>query len=181
MTDREQRAQLDLLARLNRRHLAQTPGEAELAARIESFELAYRMQMAAPEALDLERENAGDAAAVRPRQSEVRPFRQAMPDRPADGRARRAVRADLQRRHGKRTELGRPHRHRRATIAGFAGETDKPIAGAADRPASSAACSTRRWCIWCGEFGRLPIAQKGEHRAAITIRTPSPPGWPAAA
>ena len=32
----------------------QNPGEAELAARIESFELAYRMQMAAPEALDVD-------------------------------------------------------------------------------------------------------------------------------
>ena len=42
--------------RLNRRHLEQHPGEAELAARIESFELAYRMQMAAPEALDVDSE-----------------------------------------------------------------------------------------------------------------------------
>ena len=35
--------------------------------------------------------------------------------------------------------------------------------------------------IWGGEFGRLPLAQKGENRAATTTRTPSPPGWPAAA
>ena len=35
--------------------------------------------------------------------------------------------------------------------------------------------------LCCGEFGRLPIVQKGAERAAITIRTPSPPGWPAAA
>ncbi len=48
MSAEQQRAQLDLLARLGKHHLAQTPGEPELAARIESFELAYRMQMAAP-------------------------------------------------------------------------------------------------------------------------------------
>ena len=36
------------------------------------------------------------------------------------------LRADLQRRHGERAELGRPHRHRQATIAQFAGETDIP-------------------------------------------------------
>ena len=72
MTDAEQRPQLDLLNRLNRRAPASSiPHEAELAARIESFELAYRMQMAAPEALDVDRESKADAGAVRPRQSEV--------------------------------------------------------------------------------------------------------------
>src|SRR5262245_39812784 len=58
MTDDQQRRQIDLITRLNRRHLEQAPGEAALAARIESFELAYRMQMAAPEAFDLDREPA---------------------------------------------------------------------------------------------------------------------------
>ncbi len=53
-----QRAQLDLLATLNRRHLERAPHEPELAARLESFELAYRMQMSAPEVLDLGRESA---------------------------------------------------------------------------------------------------------------------------
>ena len=52
MTDAQQRAQFDLAARLNSHHLA-TTGDASLQARIESFELAYRMQMTAPEALDL--------------------------------------------------------------------------------------------------------------------------------
>lgn len=55
-TDLQQRAQLDLMARLNNHDMKKHPHEAELAARIESFELAYRMQMAAPEALDVERE-----------------------------------------------------------------------------------------------------------------------------
>ena len=55
-TDAEQRAQIDLINRLNKRHRDQHPHEADLAARIESFELAYRMQMAAPEALDVNRE-----------------------------------------------------------------------------------------------------------------------------
>src|ERR1700704_2066891 len=45
MTDAQQRAQLDLLARLNHRRLDQHPGDSDLAARIETFELAYRMQM----------------------------------------------------------------------------------------------------------------------------------------
>lgn len=48
-----QRRKLDLLAQRNQRHLKQSGQDARLAARMESFELAYRMQMEAPEALDL--------------------------------------------------------------------------------------------------------------------------------
>jgi len=44
---------LDFLGRLNREHLAQRPGEFDLEARIQSFELAARMQTAAKEALDI--------------------------------------------------------------------------------------------------------------------------------
>src|SRR3954452_20880040 len=57
MTDEQQRRQLDFASRLNKRSRQQQhPHEADLAARIESFELAYRMQMAAPEALDVNAE-----------------------------------------------------------------------------------------------------------------------------
>ena len=51
-----QRRQLDLLAELNRKHLEQRPEDAALDARIESFELAYRMQAEAAEAFDVSRE-----------------------------------------------------------------------------------------------------------------------------
>jgi uncharacterized protein (DUF1501 family) len=54
---REQRRQLDLLLELNRRHEAQRGGtDAALEARIQSFELAYRMQMDAADAFDVSRE-----------------------------------------------------------------------------------------------------------------------------
>lgn len=46
----------DLLARLNQRHLAARAGDSRLDARIKSYELAARMQLAAPEVLDLSRE-----------------------------------------------------------------------------------------------------------------------------
>lgn len=52
-SDSQQRAQLDLLRELNQAHAVTRTTQADLAARINSFELAYRMQMAAPEALDL--------------------------------------------------------------------------------------------------------------------------------
>ncbi len=63
VTPEQQRANLDLLAQLNQKHAAQHPGHDELAARMESFELAYRMQMQVPEALDLSKENAKTLAA----------------------------------------------------------------------------------------------------------------------
>jgi hypothetical protein len=47
---------LALLRELNRDHLAQSPGDSRLEARIASYELAARMQTSAPEALDLARE-----------------------------------------------------------------------------------------------------------------------------
>jgi len=56
LSDAQQRAQLDILNQMNQEHQQQRPQEADLAARIQSFELAYRMQMAAPEALDVQQE-----------------------------------------------------------------------------------------------------------------------------
>jgi hypothetical protein len=49
-------AAIDLLARLNREHAAVRTGDERLDARIRSYELAARMQLAAPEALDLSKE-----------------------------------------------------------------------------------------------------------------------------
>lgn len=53
-----QRQNLDLLAQLNRRHLEQHPGEADLETRIASYELAAAMQTSAREALDISQEPA---------------------------------------------------------------------------------------------------------------------------
>jgi hypothetical protein len=58
VTADQQRARLRLLSKLNEEHLAANPGEGELAARISSYELASRMQLAAPEAVDLAHEPA---------------------------------------------------------------------------------------------------------------------------
>src|ERR1051325_5044279 len=58
ITPAHQRANLDLLAALNQEHAAQHPGHHELAARMDNYELAFRMQMQVPELIDLEREDA---------------------------------------------------------------------------------------------------------------------------
>ena len=54
-----QRRQLDLLLSLNREHQKTRAEDALLDARIQSFELAYRMQMAATDAFDISREPRG--------------------------------------------------------------------------------------------------------------------------
>jgi len=56
VSSRAQRAQLDLLQELNREHLERRQQEAELESRIQSFELAYRMQSEAGDAFDVSRE-----------------------------------------------------------------------------------------------------------------------------
>ncbi len=55
-TPQHRRAQLDLMNRLNGRHLERHGANGELEARIESYELAFRMQSAAPEAMELAQE-----------------------------------------------------------------------------------------------------------------------------
>jgi len=50
-------AGVDLLGRLNREHAAHRPGDERLEGRIKSYELAARMQLAAPEALDVSGES----------------------------------------------------------------------------------------------------------------------------
>ena len=58
LPESEQREQLDLLARLNRRHLAQHDGDPELNGQIKAMETAFRMQREAMETFDISREPA---------------------------------------------------------------------------------------------------------------------------
>ncbi len=57
VTREDQRWQLDLVARLNTEHLAAHPGEADLLGRIQSFELAYRMQSEGISLIDFSQES----------------------------------------------------------------------------------------------------------------------------
>ena len=56
VTQKQQRAELDALNFLNRRHLKQRSGTTELEARINAYELAFRMQTEAPELVDISKE-----------------------------------------------------------------------------------------------------------------------------
>src|SRR4029079_3762847 len=58
LSPEDQRARLDTLAKLNELDMQKFPGNSELAARISSYELAYRMQGCAPSAADAGSESA---------------------------------------------------------------------------------------------------------------------------
>jgi len=57
MNKDQERARLDHLARMNQNHSERYPGNTDLSARISSYELAYRMQGCAPEAVDIASES----------------------------------------------------------------------------------------------------------------------------
>jgi hypothetical protein len=160
MSARPQRNQLDLLKELNEIHLEQHPQEAELNARIESFELGYRMQLAAPEAIDIEAE----PPLIRklyglddPRCGHF--ARQCLIARRLVERGVRFVQIYSGGMENQRSWDG--HNDIQGNHSQFAGETDRPVGGLlADLEQRGLLEDTL--VIWCGEFGRLPIAQKGQ-------------------
>lgn len=157
--EKQQRAALDLLAKLNRHKLAQSAEELELAARIESFELAYRMQMAAPEAIDVEQEPEHIHKLYGIDDKRCTHFaKQCLIARRLVERGVRFVQIYS---GGMENELSWDgHQNIEKNHRGFAGETDVPIAALlADLKQRGMLDSTL--VIWAGEFGRLPLVQKG--------------------
>jgi hypothetical protein len=159
MSSQQQRAQLDLLSRLNHRQLQEQPGEPELAARIESFELAYRMQMAAPEALDINKETKAVQTLYGLDNPKSAPFgKQCLMARRLIERGVRFVQIYSGGEENEKSWDG--HLNIVQNHTGFAAETDLPIAGLlTDLESRGLLDSTL--VIWGGEFGRLPIVQKG--------------------
>jgi hypothetical protein len=154
-----QRRQLDLLAKLNRRGLDGSPAEKELEARIESFELAYRMQAAAPEALDLDREPEHVKKLYGLDQKHCTHFaRQCLIARRMVERGVRFVQIYS---GGMENQLSWDgHKDIEGNHRGFAGETDQPVAALIEDLAQRGLLDSTL-IVWGGEFGRLPIAQKG--------------------
>jgi hypothetical protein len=157
--DSEQRAQLDLLTKLNTLESRQNPGEAALAARIEAFELAYRMQMAAPDALNVDGESAATKALYGLDDPKCGHYaRQCLTARRLVERGVRFVQIYSGGMENERSWDG--HQDIKSNHAGFAQETDRPIAALlTDLKSRGLLDSTL--VIWNGEFGRLPIVQKG--------------------
>ena len=155
----QQREQLDLLKRLNQRHLEKHDSELELAARIESFELAYRMQTAAPEAIDIEREPKHVQEMYGLNNKKCTHFaKQCLTARRLVERGVRFVQIYSGGMENERSWDG--HKTIDKNHGGFAKETDTPI-GALLTDLKQRGLLDSTLVIWGGEFGRLPIVQKG--------------------
>ena len=159
LTPERQRAQLDLLAKLNKPMLQNSPIESELTARIESFELAYRMQTAAPEAFDVKDEPEHIKKLYGLDQKLCAPFAtQCLTARRMVERGVRFVQVysggmENQQSWDGHADIAGNHR-------GFAGESDQPVAALLEDLAQRGLLDSTL-VIWGGEFGRLPISQKG--------------------
>ena len=106
----QQRARLDHLAWLNEEHARRHPGSSELAARIASYELAFRMQACAPDVVDISKETEKTKRLYGMDHPTTEPFGKQWPVGPAAGGARGALRPALQRRlaAAEHRHLGRP-------------------------------------------------------------------------
>jgi hypothetical protein len=90
-----QRATLDLIQQMNAAHLARHEGDSVLDARIRAYELAFRMQSAAPEAVDISRETEATKHLYGIDHPTTKRVRHTLPARTPHDRARRAFRAAL--------------------------------------------------------------------------------------
>ena len=155
-----QRRQLDLSSKLNRLHLSGREAESDLAARIESFELAFRMQTAAPQVMDIDNEPESTRKMYGVGDPKCDHFaRQCLLARRLVERGVRFVQIYSGGMENQRSWDG--HNDIQGNHAQFAGETDQPVAALlADLARNGMLEDTL--VIWCGEFGRLPIAQISE-------------------
>lgn len=160
MNDEQQARQLALLKKLNQQNLETRPGEAELEARIESFELAYRMQTNAPEALDIDREPEHIKKLYGIGDKQCDHFaRQCLTARRMVERGVRFVQIYSGGMENQRSWDG--HNDIAGNHSQFAGETDTPIAGLLTDLAQSGLLEDTL-VVWGGEFGRLPLTQKAD-------------------
>ncbi len=159
LTDAAQRAQLDLMATLNRQSLHGSPLESELTARIESFELAYRMQTAAPEAFDV----ANEPEHIHKLYGLDQPNCAHMAAQCLTARrmVERGVRFVQIFSGGMDNQLSWDcHSDLMGNHTGFASEVDQPFSALLTDLAQRGLLDDTL-VICAGEFGRLPVSQKG--------------------
>ncbi|WP_020466457.1 DUF1501 domain-containing protein [Singulisphaera acidiphila] len=152
-----QREQLDLLARLNQEHLDSRPGGHELAARAASYELAYRMQAEAPEAVDLSQENEKTKCMYGVGQQPTDEFgRNCLVARRLVERGVRFV--QLYSGGGHLDDTWDAHTDIEANHSRHAAEVDQPISALLTDLQQRGLLETTL-VVWGGEFGRMPFSE----------------------
>jgi Protein of unknown function (DUF1501) len=153
------RRTLDLIQQLNREHLAARDDEDELSARVGAYELAFRMQAAAPELVELNTESADT-------------LRMYGADRPATKEfgtrcllARRMIERGVRfvQVYSGDTNGWDAHSDVLKNHTTMCGATDLPVAGLL-RDLKQRGLWDETLVIWGGEFGRMPMSESGTGR-----------------
>ena len=157
MKREEQRTMLDALNKYNSRHLSDRADNSNLAARIASYELAYKMQMSAPEAVDFDSEPEHIKQLYGLDENRTQGFgRKCLLARRLVERGVRYIQIYSGGNHNDANwdahgNLMKNHNY-------HAGNTDKPIAGLL-RDLEQRGLLDETLIIWGGEFGRQPTAE----------------------
>jgi hypothetical protein len=157
LTGDNQRYELDMIQKMNRRHAALNERDPDLEARIGALELAFRMQVEAPEAFDVGKESEATRKLYGLDSETTRDFGwQCLLARRLSERGVRFVQCSHSYKWDQHTELFKLHTKNAA-------EVDKPIAGLLkDLKARGLLKDTL--VLWGGEFGRTPWAQGSDGR-----------------
>ncbi|MCY4593671.1 MAG: DUF1501 domain-containing protein [Bryobacterales bacterium] len=157
----QQRARLDHLARLNEEHAKRHPGSSELAARIASYELAYRMQGCAPEAVDVSQETEDTKRLYGMDDPVTEPFgRQCLLARRLVERGVRFVQLYSGALRQQNIDTWDAHSNLIENHTLHAAEVDRPIAGLL-KDLKRTGLLDDTLVVWHSEFGRMPISQRG--------------------
>jgi hypothetical protein len=150
VTEQQQRANLDLLSAFNRMHQGRHPQHEELAARVESYELAFRMQAEMPGVVDLSKET----------RATLEMYGIGGSDQDADALGRRCLLARRLAQSGVRfvqvVAMGwDSHDYIEKAHGARLRAIDKPIAGLL-RDLKRTGLLEETLVVWAGEFGRSP-------------------------
>jgi hypothetical protein len=159
VSDERQQRKRELLRRFNEHHAAEHPEHAELEARIGAFELAFRMQAEAPEAVDLAAESAATERLYGLHHKSTR----------AMGRACLLARRLVERGvrfvqvycgSGSKWDA---HAHIEQNHTGLCQASDQPVAALLG-DLKQRGLLDQTLVVWGGEFGRTPMSEKGDGR-----------------
>ncbi len=156
-TPEQQRYELEMLQAVNRRHAERRSPDPQLEARIQAFELAFRMQTVAPEAFEVEKESEATKKLYGLDEEVTSDFGwQCLLARRLAQRGVRYIQCTHSYKWDQHTDLFEKHTKN-------AKEVDKPISGLlTDLKATGLLKDTL--VIWMGEFGRTPVSQAGNGR-----------------
>jgi hypothetical protein len=161
LTAADQRARLDTLARLNEIDMQKFPGNSELAARISSYELAYRMQGCAPSVVDVSAESEATRKLYGLDEKISEPFgRQCLMARRLVEHGVRFVQIFAGGVGNQNTDTWDAHDDIKTNHTQHAAETDRPMAGLLTDLEARGLLDTTL-VVMHSEFGRMPISQRG--------------------